>query len=196
MAAAMEAAAETTAMEPASTPTMAIATEPKAEGDAGTVVIGVIGIATVTVIGVWRRVIGIGRRRRAIARRRHVISRLAVILVHAGIIGIAIGSLNIARRMARIVGADRSTGNQTSARAGRGAQTGIAGGRAQNRAECGAAKRATHGAAGLFVPRGFARRGVAGTRGRITAAEDIAIGLSLLDLLLGRLRGCAGLRRR
>src|SRR6185437_12448460 len=55
--------------------------------------------------------------------------------------------------------------------------------------ERGAAKGAAHGAAGLLVPRGLMRRGVAGARGGIATAEDIAIGLRLLHLLLGGRRG-------
>ena len=52
--------------------------------------------------------------------------------VHAGIIGVGIGALDIAGRVAGIVGADGGAGDQTRARADRSARTGIAGGRADD----------------------------------------------------------------
>src|SRR5476649_692435 len=145
------------AMESVTTTPAATAAEAEAEPERqARAVIGIVAI---------RRGIIIIRRRRAIAVtwRRPVIGGLAsTIFMHAGIIGIGIVGLDIARRMAGIVGADGGAGDQARASASRGAKAGIARARADDSAKRRAAQGAADGAACLLVTRRFARRGVTG----------------------------------
>src|SRR4051812_43629347 len=178
----MAAAAEPAAMPAMSTAPAAMApataAKTEAEGDARPVIGGIIGIRIV--IGRRRRrAIGISRRRRRIIASP-IIGSLTVVLMHAAIIGVGISGLDIARRMAGIVGADGGAGEQPGARAGGSAKTGVPGGRTQHGAQHRATNGAANRAAGLFVTRGFARRGVAGAGRGVAAAEDVAIGLRLL----------------
>src|SRR5471032_1636076 len=167
------------AMESATTTPAATAAEAEPERQARAVIgIGIIGIGRRIII-TW------GRGAIAVTWRRPVIGGLAsTIFMHAGIIGIGIVGLDIARRMAGIVGADGGAGDQASASASRGAQAGIARARADDSAKRRAAQGAADGAACLLVTRRFARRGVAGAGGGVAAAEHVAVSLGLAALRL------------
>src|SRR4051812_39593696 len=181
MAPAATAAVEPTAAPTTTAPTMSAA-KAEAERNAGTIIrigirIGIIGRGRIVISRRRRRAIGISRPRRTIG----IIARL-LIFMHAAIISVGIISLDTARRVAGIVGADGGSRNQAGAGAGCGAQSGIAARRAQNGAQSRATQGAADRAASLFIPRGFTRGCVSGARRGIAAAKHVAVGLRLLRL--------------
>src|SRR5690606_36962736 len=86
---------------------------------------------------------------------------------------------DIARRLAGVARAHRGPREQARTGADRRAHAGIAAGPADDGAQRGATQGSTDAAARLLVTRRVAGRGVAGTRRRIAAAEDIAITLRI-----------------